>query len=160
MAAADQNPENAGDDGDEQCADKQIRWHSERGTRLAHAAKIEDRDDDQNAHAKGNHVREQGGSGGDQSSDACGNTHCGCQDVVGKQRGCGEESGRGAKIETRHRIRTTARGIGGDGLAIREVNDHEQRDDGGADWDDVANAQQSKRNKKAEGSFRAVSGGA
>jgi hypothetical protein len=160
MSAADQNPENAGDDSNEQCADKQIRWHGENGTSLANTTEIEDSDDDQNADTKGNHMRKQRRNGGDQSSDACGNTHCGCQDVVGEQRGRGEQSGRGAEIETRHGIRTTAGGIGRDGLAIRKVNDHEQRDDGGADRDDVANAQQSKRNQKAEGSFRAVSRGA
>jgi hypothetical protein len=58
MSAADQNAKNAGDNSDEQCAHKQIRWHSESGTSLAHATKIEDSDYDQNAYAKGNHVRE------------------------------------------------------------------------------------------------------
>ncbi len=90
-------------------------------------------------------------------ADSRGNAHRGGENVVGEERGRGEQAGRCAKIEARHGIGAAAGGIGGDGLAIGKVHDHQQRDDGGADGNDIANAEKAKRDQKAEGRFRAVS---
>ena len=144
MPAAEENADNARDDGDEQRADKKIGGNREGQAGVAHAAKIEDGDDDQNADAERNRVRQQGRNGRDQRADSGGNTHGGGEDVVGQQRSRGEQAGRRAKIEARHGVGAAAGGIGGDGLAIGEVNDHQQRDDGGADRNDIANAEQAQ----------------
>ena len=160
MPSTEDHAQNASDDSDEQRAYKQIGRHREHRARLAHAAEIEDSDDDQNAHAKGNHVGQQGRNGRDQSADSRGNSHGGRENVIGKQRGRGQQAGRRAKVKPRHRVGATAGGIGRDGLAIREVNDHQQRDDGSADGNDITNAQQTQRDQQAEGRFRPVSGGA
>ncbi len=157
MPSAEENTDNAGDDGNEKRADKQIGGNREGHAGIAHAAEIEDGDDDQNANAEGNRVRQQRRNGRNQGADSRGNAHGGRKDVIGEQRGRGKQAGRRAKVEARHGIGAAAGGIGGDGLAIGEVHDHQQRDDGGADRNDVAHAEQAKRNQQAEGRFRAVS---
>src|SRR6266513_1962906 len=53
----------------------------------------------------------------------------------------------------------TAAGRSGDRLAIRKVDDDQQRNDGRADGNDVLHAQKAERNQQAEGGFRTVSGG-
>ncbi len=125
---------------------------------LAHAAEIEDGDDDQNADAERNRVRQQGRNGRDQGADSRGNAHGGREDIVGEQRGRGKQARACAKVEARHGVGAAAGGIGGDGLAIGEVHDHQQRDDGGADRNDIPNAEKAEGNQKAERRFRAVSG--
>ena len=153
-----ENTENACDDGNEKCANKEIGRNSEGSARFAHAAEIEDGDHDQNADAERDRVRKQGWNCRNQSADSRGNAHGGGENVVGKQRGRGEQAGRCAKIEARHGVRAAAGGIGRDGLAIGEIHDHEQRDDGGANGYDIANTEKAQRNQKAEGRFRAISG--
>ena len=105
-------------------------------------------------------MRHNGRHGRDQCTDSRGNAHGGREDVIGEERGCGKQTRRCAKVEARHGIGAASGRIGGDGLAIRKVHDHEQRDDGGADRNDIANAEKTKGNQKAEGSFRAISSGA
>ena len=158
MPAAEENAKNACDDGDEKRADKKIGGNRESSAGLAHAAKIQDGDDDQNADAKRNRVRQQGRNGRDQGADSRGNAHGGREDIVGEQRGRGQQARGRAQVEARHGVGAAAGGIGGDGLAIGKVHDHQQRDDGGADRNDVPNAEQAQRNQKAERRFRAVSG--
>ena len=102
-------------------------------------------------------MRQQGRNGRNQGADSRGNAHGGRENVIGEESGCGKQAGRCAKIEARHGIGAAAGGIGGDGLAIGEVYDHQQRDDGGADGNDITNAEKAKGNQKAEGRFRAVS---
>jgi hypothetical protein len=65
MPSAEENAENACDDGDEKCANKEIGRKRESTTCFAHAAEIEDSDEDQNAHAERNGVRQQGRNGRD-----------------------------------------------------------------------------------------------
>ncbi len=125
--------------------------------RIAHAAEIEDGDDDKNADANRNRVRQQGRNGRNQSTDSRRNADGGREDVIGQERRRGQQAGRRAQIEARHGIRATAGGIRGDGLAIGEVHDHQQRDDSGADGNDITNAKKAKGNQQAEGRFRAVS---
>jgi len=72
MPAAEEDAENASDDGNEKCADKEIGGNCESKASIAHAAKVEDGDDDQNADADRYRVRQQGWSSGDQGADACG----------------------------------------------------------------------------------------
>ena len=50
--------------------------------------------------------------------------------------------------------------IGVDGLAVAEVDDGQQGDDGRADRHDVVHAHQAKRDEQRERGFRAVCGGA
>ena len=157
MAAAEENTENACDDGNEKRADKEIGGNREGQASIAHAAEIEDGDDDQNADAEGDRVRQQGRNGRDQGADSRGNAHGGREDIIGEERGRGKQARTCAKVEARHSIGAAAGGIGGDGLAIGEVHDHQQRDDGGADRNDIPNAEKAKGNQKAEGRFRAVS---
>ena len=114
--------------------------------------------DDQNAHAQRNRMRQQRRNGRDQRAHSRGNPHRGREDVVGQQRGRGQQAGGRAQIEARHGVGAAARGIGGDGLAIGEVHDHQQRDDGGADRHDIADAEQAQGNQQAERRFRAVRG--
>src|SRR6202521_338928 len=118
---------------------------------------MEDGDDDKNADAERNRVRQQGRNGRDQSTDSRGNAHGGSEDVIGEESGRGQQAGGCAKVEARHGIGAAAGGIGGDGLAIGEVHDHQQGDDGGADRNDKPDPEKAKGNEKAEGRFRAVS---
>src|ERR1019366_978404 len=62
-----------------------------------------------------------------------------------------------AQVETRHGVGAAAGWVRGYGLAIGKVHDHQQRDDGGADGNDIANAEEAKRNQKAERGFGPVS---
>ncbi len=100
------------------------------------------------------------GNGRDQGADSGGNAHGDGENVIGEQRGRGQQARARAQVESRHRVGAAARRIRGDGLAIGKIHDHQQRDDGGADGNDVANAQQAQRNQKAERGFRPVGGGA
>ena len=92
MPTAEENPENACDDGYEKCADKEIGGEREGKTSIAHAAKIEDGDDDQNADAERNRVRQQGRNGRDQSTDSGRNPHGGREDIIGEQRSRGKQA--------------------------------------------------------------------
>ena len=157
MPAAEDNAKNAYHDGNEKSTDKEIGGDCEGKTSIAHAAEIEDRDDDQNADAERNCVRQQGGNGRDQGANSCGNAYCGCEDVIGKERGRGKQPGRCAQIKARHGVGATAGGIGGNGLTIGKVHDHQQGDNGGANRNDVTHAEKAKGNEKAEGRFRAIS---
>ena len=51
-----------------------------------------------------------------------------------------------------------SRGIGCDRLAIREVHNHQQRDNGRTNRKNIVNTQQTKGDQKTEGRLRAVSG--
>ena len=113
---------------------------------------------DQNADAKGNHVRQQRRNSRDQRADSRGNSHRGRENVIGQQCGRGEQSRRSPKIESRHGVGAAARWISRDGLAIGEIHNYQQRDNRGADRNDVANAKQPKRNQQAESRFRSIGG--
>ena len=108
MPAAEQNTYNTYHDGNEKRADKEIGGDCEGKAGIAHAAQIEDGDDDQNADADRNRVRQQGRNGRDQGTNACRNAHCGREDVIGEERGRGKQAGTCAKVEARHRIGATA----------------------------------------------------
>ncbi len=158
-AAAERHAQNASCDSNQKRADKKICGKREDQARIAHPAQIEDGDHDQNADAEANRVRQQRRHRRHQRAHARRNPHGGREDVVGEQRRRGQQPGLRAKVETRHGIRAAAGGIRGDGLPIREVDDHEQRDDCHADWHNVPHAEQAERNQKAERRFRAVRGG-
>src|ERR1700687_2331190 len=149
--------ENTCDDGNQKCADKEIGGKREGKASIAHTAEIKDGDHDQNADAERSRMRQQGRKGRDQGTDPRGNAHGGSEDVIGEKGRWGKQAGMCAKVEASDGIGATAGGIGGDGLAIGEVHDHEQRDDGGADRNDIPNPEKAKGNQKAEGRFRAVS---
>ena len=156
VSAAEDNAEKSCGDGNQKRADKKIRGKREGHARIAYAAQIDDGDDDQNAHADGHRVRQQGWRSRNQRAHSRGNAHGRSQNVIGQERRCGKKRGRSAQVEARHGIRAAAGGIRGDGLAIREIHDHQQRDDRGADRNDVAHAEKAEGNQKAESRFRAV----
>ena len=58
MASAEEHTENACGNGYEKCADKQVSRKRESSARFAHAAEIENGNDDQDAHAERNGVRQ------------------------------------------------------------------------------------------------------
>jgi hypothetical protein len=120
MPAAEENPENACDDGNEKCAHKQIGGDREGEASIADAAEIKDGYDDQNADAENNRLRQQGRNGRDQGTDARGNAHGGREDIIGEECSRGQQACRCAKVEARYGIGAAAGGIGGDGLAIGE----------------------------------------
>src|SRR6266705_1155554 len=116
--------------------------------------------DEKSPDAESDGVRLQGGNGGDQRADAGGNAHGRGENVVRQQSRRREKSGKGAQVEARDGIGAAAGGIGRDRLAIRKIDDDQQRDDGCADRNNVLHSEQTERNQQAEGGFRAVSGGA
>jgi hypothetical protein len=56
MPSAEKYADHTRDDGDEKCADKEIGGNREGQSGFAHAAEIEDGDNDQNAKAERNRV--------------------------------------------------------------------------------------------------------
>ena len=156
VASAEQNTGDADDNRDEQGAEKKIGGHGEGKPGLADSAEIENGNYDQNADAQRNGMGQQGRDSRHQRSDARGNSNRSGENVVGKKRGGGKEARPSAEIKSRDGVRAAARGIGGDGLAIGEIDNQQQRDDRGANGNDVMNAEQSERNQQAEGSFRSV----
>jgi len=90
-------------------------------------------------------VRQQRGNRGDQSADSRGDANGGGEDVISEQRGRGSRLAGGAQVEACHGIGTAAGGVRFDGLAIGEVDNHQQGDDGGADGNDVLNAEKAQR---------------
>src|SRR5215469_13633030 len=105
-------------------------------------------------------MRLQTGCGGDQGSDSGGDTYGDDQDVIDHQRRGGQQSGIGAEVEPRDGVGTAASGVGGDGLAVREIDDREQDDDGERDWDQAADAGYAQRDENRKGRLRSVGGGA
>ena len=147
MPSADQHPDNSPGDSNEQGAEKKISRHSKDDSGFAHSAKIENRNCDQNADTQKNRVRQQRWNCRHQCSDSRGNAHRSGQDVIREQRGCCQQAGASAQIKARHRVGTAARWIGCNGLSIREINDHQQRDNRRADRNNVMNAKQSEGNQ-------------
>jgi len=160
MAVAEKRANQTTNDGDEKRTDKEIRGNREKGARLFDSAKVDDGDDEKNADADPNGVRQKRGDSGNQRADPRGDSNSCGENVVGKQGGCGHQAGKRAEIVARDGIRASAARVGGNRLAVGKINDDQQGDDGGTDGDDVLNAQQAQWNEQAEGSFRAVSGGA
>ena len=150
----------ADSDGDASSADKKIRRKHESQAGFAHAAEIQDGDDDENADAQGDHVWMQARDGGDERADSGGDTDRRGEYVVGEQGRGGEQAGERAEIEARDRVRAAAVGISGDRLAIRKVNNDQQNDDGGADRKNVVKSDEAQRDEKAERGFGAIRGGA
>src|SRR6266702_1742223 len=160
MSATEGHAHESANNGDKQSPDEEIRRHHEGYSRFADAAQIQNGDDDKNPDAESDGVRLQGGNGGDQRADAGGNAHGRRKNVVRQQSRRREKSGKGAQVEARDGIGAAAGGIGRDRLAIRKIDDDQQRDDGCADRNNVLHSEQTERNQQAEGGFRAVSGGA
>ena len=94
MTSAEQHPQNARDDRDENRSHKEISRNGENCACFANAAQIEDGDDDQDAHAQWNHVRQQRRNGRDQRAYSRRNAHGGGENVVGQQRCRGQQSRR------------------------------------------------------------------
>ena len=103
-------------------------------------------------------MRQQGWNGRDQCADARGNPDRDSENVIGEERSRGEKARASAQVESRDGVGAAAVWICGNGLAIREVHDDEQRDDGGTDGDEIANAEKTEGNQKAEACFGPVRG--
>jgi len=110
MPAAEENTENPYEDGNEKCADKEIGGDREGKTSIAHAAEIEDGDDDQNANAERNRVRQNGRNGRDQGTDSRGNAHGGREDIIGEEGSRGQQACWCTKVEARYGIGAAAGG--------------------------------------------------
>src|SRR5215472_16482213 len=97
---------------------------------------------------------------GDQGAYAGGNPNGDSEYVVHNQRSRGKQSHTLAQVFTRNRVRSTAAGIRGNGLAIGGIDDNQQRDDAEADRHHVLNAESSQRQQQSERRFWSVGGGA
>src|SRR5229473_2686042 len=159
MSTAESHAYESANDGDEQGPDEEIGRHHEGHAGIANTAQIQNGDNEKNPDAKGHGMRLQRGNGRNQRANACGNAHGRSEDVVRQQSCRGEKACEGAQVEARNGVGAAARGIGGNGLAIGKVDYDEERNDGGADGDDVLHTEQAERNQQTEGGFRAVGGG-
>jgi hypothetical protein len=67
--------------------------------------------------------------GGNERAHAGRDPHRGVENVVEKERGGGAETGQRAEVLLRHDVRPAAVRVGGDGLAVGEVEDRQQDED-------------------------------
>ena len=160
VAAAEDGANYAAGDSDEQSGDEEVGGNHEDPASFADASKIDDRDDEKNADADDNGVRQQGRNRGNQRADASRDTDGGREDVV-REQGCRCQQTRiSAEIVARDSVGAAAARIRRDGLAVREIDDDQQGDDSGTDGYDVLHAEKAERNEQAESGFGAVGGGA
>ncbi len=114
----------------------------------------------QNSETHGQRVRQQRWNGRHQRAYAGRDSDRRGEHVVDEQSGRGQQPRACADVFARDGVGSASIRIGIDGLAIREVDDGQQENDGAADGDDVRNAQQAKRDQYGEGRFGTVCGGA
>src|SRR5271163_23863 len=118
MAVAEKRANQTTNDGDEKRTDKEIRGNREKGARLFDSAKVDDGDDDKNADADRNGVRQKRGDSGNQRANSRGNTYRSSENVVREQSGRCQQAGVRAKIVSGNSVGTAAAGIGGNRLAV------------------------------------------
>ncbi len=160
MSAGGDDAEDSDDDGDGERADEEIRREHEGQAGFAKPAKIENGDDDENADAESDRVWLETRDGADERADSGRDADGRGKNVVGEERGGGEEAGKRAEIVARDGVGAATLRIGLDRLTVREVNNDEQDDDRGAERQNVVEAEQPERNEQAECGFGAVRRGA
>ncbi len=101
MSAGEERAHQTARDRDEQCANEKVRGHDERTAGFADSPEIDDRDDEENADADRDCVRQQRRHCGNQRANACGNAHRGGKNVVGQQSCRSQQAREGAKIVAR-----------------------------------------------------------
>ena len=83
----------------------------------------------------------------------------GREHVVDQQRGRGQQPRARADVLARDGVRSASARVRIDGLAIRKINDGQQKNDGAADGNDVRDAQRAERDQDGERRFRTICGG-
>ena len=101
----------------------------------------------------------QAGSGRDERAYAGRDAHSGGENVVDHQGSGGQQPRALAQVLRGYRVRAAAFWVSVDGLPVAEVDNRQQNHDGGADRDDVMDANEAQRDEQGERSFRAVGGG-
>ncbi len=145
-------------DRDEQRADEEHGGQHEDEAGLFDAAQVHDDDEREDEQAECELVRMQSGNCADQSRDAGGDSYRGGQDVVDHERGSGEQAGIVAEVFAGDSEGASAVRIRVDRLAVAEVEDGEQNEDGAEDWDQVLlHADEAERHKQRHRLFGAVS---
>ena len=138
--------------------DEQVRRNHERDARLAHAAKVDERDHRQDRQAERQRVRLEHGERRDQGADTGRDADGHDQHVVEHERGGGEQAGGRAQVLLGHRVRAAAVRIRRDRLPVGEIDDQQDDDDQRADRPDVPQAGRSQRNQQRQRGLRAVGG--
>src|SRR5208282_2848021 len=139
-----------------QSPNKQICGSNERRSRFLHAAQIDYRQDRQYEQTQSQGVRQQRRNGGDQGSDAGGDSYGYVEKVIDHQGRARQQARAFAEVLVRYGVGSAAIGIGGDGLAIAEKNDDQQSDHGKGQRDNVLDSDQPQRQQNGQGGFRAV----
>src|SRR5260370_5483 len=155
-----QNANQPSGNDDEQRAQEEIGGHHEGDAGFAHTEQVDDGDDEEDAAAKGNGMPLQGRNREDQRADAGRDAHGSGKNVIREQGRGGQKTRTRSEVEARYGVGTASAGIRSDGLAIREIDDEKQRDDGGADGNDVVQAEKAEGNEQGQHGFGARRGGA
>ena len=156
MSAAGQGTKQAHSYHDQQGGKKQIRWNHERDAGIVDAAQIDNCKYDEDGQAQEQGVLLQAGNCGDECADSGRDADSRSEDVVDHQRRGSEESRAFAQVLGCYGVGTAALRVGVDRLAVGEVNDHQQNNDGGRDRNDEVYAQQSERNEQRQRGFGTI----
>ncbi len=156
---ASQRLEQPNQNRDEQGAKKEIGRNHEDSAGLFDAAQIHDGDQEQNPETYRQSVGLQRRNGRHQRADAGRDSNGGGEHVIDHQRGGGQQARAFADVLARHGVGSATARVRIDGLAIREIDDGEQENDGAADGHDVGDAQRAERDQDGERRFRTVCGG-
>ena len=130
-------PDAERDEGDHH-RDEAVGGDAEGGTRLADAAQVDDHKQRHRGERDGDRVGDERGVGAGDRRNATGDRHGNGEDVVGEERGRGDEARSLAEVFAGDGVRAAAAGIGVHGLLVAQADEHEQRDDDGRDREDVA----------------------
>ncbi len=147
-------------DRDQQRAQEQIRRNHEDAAGFLDAAQIHDGDQHQNAETHRERVRQQRWNRRHQRAHSGRDSNRGRKHVIDEQSGRRQQTRARADILARYRVGSASARIRVDGLAIREVDDGKQQNDGAADGHDVGDAQRAERDQDGERRFRTVCRGA
>ena len=123
---------------------------------FANAAKIYDRDHQQNAQANRQRVRLKFGNGGNERADSRGNADRRREHVVEHQCSCRQQSGVGAEVLRRDGVGAASARIRRDRLPVRKINDRQEHDDADTHRQDIRDARGAERNQQSQGGFGAV----
>ncbi len=134
-------------DHEQQRADKEVRRDQKSNAGIFDASHVNQRQGEQDEQAERQHVRLQPRKGRHQGTDTSRDTNGGVEDVVDHQRRGGKQAGVVAQVLAGDRVAAAAVGVGLNRLAVAEINDGQQADDGKADGDDVRDSQDTQWNQ-------------
>ena len=150
----------ADQDDDEQRDEEEISGNHEGDAGVVDAAQVDDGQKDEDEKAEPEGVLLQAGYGGDERADSGRDANGGGEDVVDHQCGGGEKPRPGTEIFGGNGVGATALRVSSDRLAVGEVDDDQQDDDGRGDGNDEVDTEQSEGDEQRQSGFRTVSGGA